>query len=452
MIAQDIGVPALTPTSVISGLMEEADKERASQGNEEEISKINNQIRILAEERKKLRGGKSTKVGNLRIISNVQVAPPTKVNQDLGEQDGHQGEEWTGPGYRKGNEDRRAIIERSNTERRGSLRSGIRLRRPPRTAVVAIRAKNESVSYAEVLKKARQEVSLGELGIEVTRIKRGINGSLLIEIPGQKGSKKAKILADKLQDKLGESEVTITRPMATAEMRIVGLDESVTKDEVRDTIAYYGECNADEVITGEIRWMYNGLGMIWLKCPLSAANKAAKEGKIRIGWTVGRVEILAKRPLQCYRCWEFGHVRFSCKANIDRQGSCYNCGMRGHAARMCTSEFPKCNVCEEKGFSSDHRIGSRACKLDKFSNRVRQLPRRRAIEGNMVKRRGETEIHRKVGLERKWIEWIIGMSCSIVQINLNHCWGAHDVLQQFLKERRIDIAMVTEPVYVPDRN
>lgn len=44
------------------------------------------------------------------------------------------------------------------------------------------------------------------------------------------------------------------------------------------------------------------------------------------------------------------------------------------------------------------------------------------------------------------------MSYSIAQINLNHCRGAHDILQQFLKDKEMDIAMVTEPIYIPDRN
>lgn len=44
------------------------------------------------------------------------------------------------------------------------------------------------------------------------------------------------------------------------------------------------------------------------------------------------------------------------------------------------------------------------------------------------------------------------MSYNIVQINLNHCWGAHDVSQQFLKEKEVDIAMVTEPIHISEKN
>jgi len=41
---------------------------------------------------------------------------------------------------------------------------------------------------------------------------------------------------------------------------------------------------------------------------------------------------------------------------------------------------------------------------------------------------------------------------KIVQINLNHCWGAHNLLKQFMKERGIEVALVTEPIYIPEKN
>lgn len=200
-----------TSMSSVAGLMDESEKEKRSQINdEEEINKLSNQIRILAEERKKLWKGRGKKIGKPRIISDVQIAPPRGVIQDTVEREGQQEEEWTDVTNRRRNVNRRMVRGRIEMDRSERFRNGVRLRRP-RTAVVAIRAKNKNVSYAEVLKKARQEVSLGDIGIEVTRIKRGINGSLLIEIPGQEGNEKAKALADKLRDKLGESEMSISR-------------------------------------------------------------------------------------------------------------------------------------------------------------------------------------------------------------------------------------------------
>jgi len=177
------------------------------------------------------------------------------------EQGSQRGDGWTRAGDRRARSRNKV---RDGTGISGGLRSQscMRSRRIPRAAVAAIRARDEGVSYAEVLRKARREVSLGELGIETTKIKRGINGSILIEIPGQEGNEKAKILADKLREKLGETEVAITRPTAMGEIRMVGLDESATTEEVRDTIANLGGCKGEDVKVGQIRWMYNGLGTI----------------------------------------------------------------------------------------------------------------------------------------------------------------------------------------------
>lgn len=44
------------------------------------------------------------------------------------------------------------------------------------------------------------------------------------------------------------------------------------------------------------------------------------------------------------------------------------------------------------------------------------------------------------------------MRYNIVQINTNHCWGAYDILQQFIKEEEIDFGMVTEPIHIPEKN
>lgn len=45
-------------------------------------------------------------------------------------------------------------------------------------------------------------------------------------------------------------------------MRIVGLDESITKEEIKSTIAGLGGCKIDVVKVEEIRWRSNGLGNI----------------------------------------------------------------------------------------------------------------------------------------------------------------------------------------------
>lgn len=211
-----------------------------------------------------------------------------------------------------------------------------------------------------------------------------------------------------MKEKLGEEEIAITRPTTMAEIRIYGLDESVTMDEIKSIVVNYGDCSDEEIRIGQIKWMYNGLGMTWVRCPLATANKMAKDGRIRIGWTVARVEILAKRPLQCYRCWEFGHVRFSCSAKVDRQGHCYNCGIQGHSAKACNSREPRCILCEERRQPANHRIGSRFCSAIKTTERTNQLPRRKLVEVGKDAKEIKTHSEERIGevMQEEKMEYI----------------------------------------------
>ncbi|XP_019883893.2 uncharacterized protein LOC109610185 [Camponotus floridanus] len=290
----------ITPTR------EYANEQRSELGitnsDKEKVNEISRQIRMLNEERKFLTRKRKDRIEENkekpRITGNVQLIPPRHTykqgttrdnpnNQELSEDHDPYVEEQTREylNTRETVRNRRPSDKstRRNSNRGADPRTGIRIRKPPKNAVVAIRTRDETTSYAAILKKARQEVSLGELGIETTRIKKGINGNLLIEIPGTEGKKKAKILAEKLQEKLGDEEVAITRPTAMGEIRITGLDESVTVEEVKHLITETGGCNNDEVRISPIRRMYNGMGSVWIRCPLVSANALAQTGKIKIG-------------------------------------------------------------------------------------------------------------------------------------------------------------------------
>ncbi|KYN09585.1 hypothetical protein ALC57_18295 [Trachymyrmex cornetzi] len=61
---------------------------------------------------------------------------------------------------------------------------------------------------------------------------------------------------------------------------------------------------------------------VWLKCPLIAAKKLINSKRIRIGWTMARIELLPERVVQFYRCLEIGHVRNQCRSENDRTMAC----------------------------------------------------------------------------------------------------------------------------------
>ncbi|EFN87787.1 hypothetical protein EAI_12778, partial [Harpegnathos saltator] len=165
-------------------------------------------------------------------------------------------------------------------------------------------------------------------------IRQAANGGRLLEISGPEGTAKADSLATQLRLVLGE-EAMVSRPTARGQLRLFGLDDSVTLEEVKEVISEGGGCPVSEVRIGHIRRTAKGIGSVWVQCPLAAAMKLAGFGRVKVGWVSARVKLLKAKPVQCYKCWQFGHVRDACRATVERSQACYNCGRPGHVAREC---------------------------------------------------------------------------------------------------------------------
>lgn len=231
-------------------------------------------------------------------------------------------------------------------------------RRISRLAAVSIRRNNGGPSYAEILRSARERIDLRDIGITDPKIRWAVSGSLIIEVPGFEKSQKADLLAGKLKDVLGDAAY-VSRPVAKGELRIWGLDDSITVDELVRVVASCGDCAYDDIRCSSITKMLDGLGAVWIQCPLGAAVKVAAAGRVRVGWSSARVENLQARPIQCYRCWQYGHTSNKCRAAVDRSRLCCRCGQGGHMAKGCAS--PCCFVCDSAGMPSGHRMGTKVC-------------------------------------------------------------------------------------------
>lgn len=234
-------------------------------------------------------------------------------------------------------------------------------RRTPRTAAVQISCRGD-INYAEAMRLAKSRVDIDMIGIKEIRPRKTRTGALLLEIPGTESYEKANELANKLKEAFREREnVLISRPEKMADIRIRDLEESVTREDIIQTITSEGKCPKEAVKLGEIISSVNGLGTMWLRCPLAAAKNITKERRVRIGWTMVRVELLPERMIQCYRCLEIGHVRNQCRSEKDRGRTCYRCGQEGHLAKECAGNA-HCLICAERKLRADHRMGGPACK------------------------------------------------------------------------------------------
>jgi hypothetical protein len=197
--------------------------------------------------------------------------------------------------------------------------------RPPRSAAVSVTVpENAAITYAEAMTRVRREVSLDELQVTDIRPRRAETGALILEIPGREGGhEKASLLAEHVANVLRDTPVKVAVPRKTAELRMTGLEDSTTLEEVVAAVVEAGGCSTGEVSAGVLRFAARGLGSVWLRCPLAAARKIIMEaGRPKVGWVRAKVHPLPARGTQCYRCLEKGHLRRDCKSEIDRSDRC----------------------------------------------------------------------------------------------------------------------------------
>ncbi|XP_072929562.1 uncharacterized protein [Epargyreus clarus] len=292
-----------------------------------------------------------------------------------------------------------------------------RLPRVPKSAAVAVTVPEGSdITYAEVMKTAKGQIQLADLGIPALRQKKAINGGLLLEVSGEDCAGKADALARKLQEAVAELGVRVVRPTKQGEARVMDLDDSVTQQDVANAVAEACGCIASDVRVGEIRRRPSALGTAWIRCPLTAIHKLAAAKRLLVGWVSARVEVLPARSLQCFRCFEMGHARHQCTSTKDRSALCYVYAAKakapghrserdsGHGCRLNTDRW----ACAFKRFVPLSNSGSDGLLMDRSP------------------------------------------SLKILQGNLNHCRGAQDLLQQCLVDRLVALAVVAEPYRVPE--
>ena len=181
-----------------------------------------------------------------------------------------------------------------------------------------------------------------------------------MELPGAASGPTADALAERLRASLNAEEARVSRPTKRADMRILGLDDSVTAEDVVAAVARTGGCPPDQVRAGALRPGFTGLQTITVSCPVSAAKKIQEGRRLLVGWVSAQVKVLEPRPLRCYRCQVGNHTACVCTSEVDRSDRCFRCGQPGHKAGSCTAP-PHCFVCEAAGKPADHRAGGKAC-------------------------------------------------------------------------------------------
>ncbi|KAJ0183093.1 hypothetical protein K1T71_001069 [Dendrolimus kikuchii] len=137
--------------------------------------------------------------------------------------------------------------------------------RPPRSSAVVLTllpgAKDRGVSYESLLSLAKAKIRLADLGIEGgVKIKTARTGARMLILPGARSAPKADALAGRLRSTLNPEDVKISRPERTVSLRVSGLDDCTTMEEVAAAVAQVADCPVEQIRPNAIRIGPGGLG------------------------------------------------------------------------------------------------------------------------------------------------------------------------------------------------
>nr|XP_012215827.1 PREDICTED: uncharacterized protein LOC105668170 [Linepithema humile] len=199
-------------------------------------------------------------------------------------------------------------------------------KRLPRSAAVRLVGQG---NLAEALLAAKREIVLEELGVNKVDAKRSQNGGILVEIPGggRDAEAQACCLTFAIQMALQKNNiegVRVSRPTKRMDLRLSGVEETVSEEGIRQAIAAKGGCSESEIRVGPLRLPIRGKHTIWAQGPARAMVKVAEAGRIAIGWSSSvRAELMSNRPARCFRCLARGHIQQRCPSKVDRALCCF---------------------------------------------------------------------------------------------------------------------------------
>jgi hypothetical protein len=135
------------------------------------------------------------------------------------------------------------------------------LPRTQRTSAVTLTlSEGAKTTYAEIITTTRRSIPLTEIGVKSIGMRKAVTGAIIIKLPGDKGREKALQLATHLTKVLDPTAVKVAPPKRTTELKIVGIDISIEKEKLRQTLALAAECGVAEMQVGEIGASRSGLG------------------------------------------------------------------------------------------------------------------------------------------------------------------------------------------------
>lgn len=155
-----------------------------------------------------------------------------KENQHAQEDDSGNTELWFKVIGRKERKQNKNKKERHRIEKRADPK--VKKRRLLKTSAVVITVGDQKTSYSEILTWARSSVKLSDEEMKMLSTKRSATGGILLKIKGENNKETAEKLTNSLRAAFKKyPSVKVHIPKQMAEMTLVGLDISISKEEIR---------------------------------------------------------------------------------------------------------------------------------------------------------------------------------------------------------------------------
>lgn len=236
---------------------------------------------------------------------------------------------------------------------------------------------NQKDGYADILCRIKKDVPDDQVRSTVDKIRKTATGDLLIILSKEntdKGQGLQKTIADLLKD---DAKVISKGPQEGLEIR--DLDDTTTKEDIlialQKAVGEESQIPSDAIRS--LRNAYRGTqtALVTLAAPI-AQKILGEHGKIRIGWVNCRIRAV-ERPMQCYKCWHFGHLAIHCKREVDRSQLCIKCGQGGHKVAACKNPA-RCALCAEQHSTENlaHHAGTSRCPA--FKEALLKLKKKQA--------------------------------------------------------------------------
>ncbi|XP_045536667.1 uncharacterized protein LOC123721592 [Papilio machaon] len=182
----------------------------------------------------------------------------------------------------------------------------------PKTAAVVVTITPEGtakgLTYDSVIAEAKSKIRLQDIGITTgVRFRVCATGARRFEVMGSENGPQADALAERLTQVFDGSLVRVSRPAKTIEIKVSGLDDSATVEEILVAVAEAGSCTKESLRCAGVVQDRFGVGHAWIECPVATAKRVVAAGRLTLSWVAASVKLLEPRPLRCYRCLQKGH-------------------------------------------------------------------------------------------------------------------------------------------------